>query len=119
MSAPAVNAQTAKTKIDVHHHFLPQVHREALTKHKMGAPKWSPQMSLEDMDKSGIATSVLSQVQPGTWYGDALAFRNAPPNGLSDGSLHDPGAARLEQITGLDEPAGGVDAAQCASAKLL
>ena len=27
-------------------------------------------MSLDDMDKSGIATSVLSQVQPGTWWGD-------------------------------------------------
>ena len=42
----------------------------------MGAPKWSPQMSLEDMDKSGIATSVLSQVQPGTWYGDAAESRS-------------------------------------------
>ena len=27
---PAVRAQTAKTKIDVHHHFLPPEHREAL-----------------------------------------------------------------------------------------
>ena len=70
-SAPrAAQAQAAKTRIDVHHHFLPPEHRESLTKHKMGAPRWTPQMSLEDMDKSGIATSVLSQVQPGTWYGD-------------------------------------------------
>jgi predicted TIM-barrel fold metal-dependent hydrolase len=65
----------AKTKIDVHHHFLPPQHREALAKHKSGAPKWSPQMSLEDMDKSGIATAVLSQVQPGTWWGDAEESR--------------------------------------------
>jgi predicted TIM-barrel fold metal-dependent hydrolase len=71
-----VLAQPAKTRIDVHHHFLPEVHREALTRNKMGAPKWSPQMSLEDMDKSGIATSVLSQVQPGTWYGDAQESRS-------------------------------------------
>jgi len=68
--APAVRAQTAKTKIDVHHHFLPPAHREALSQHKAGAPKWSVQMSLEDMDKSGIGTAVLSQVQPGTWWGD-------------------------------------------------
>ena len=68
--APAARAQPAKTKIDVHHHFLPPEHREALAKHKGGSPKWSPQMSLDDMDKSGIATSVLSQVQPGTWWGD-------------------------------------------------
>src|SRR5882724_10985632 len=47
VGAPAVEAQAAKSKIDVHHHFLPQVHREALTKHKQGAPKWSVQMSLD------------------------------------------------------------------------
>jgi predicted TIM-barrel fold metal-dependent hydrolase len=41
----------------------------------MGAPKWSPQMSLEEMDKSGIAVSVLSQVQPGTWFGDVHESR--------------------------------------------
>ena len=33
-------------------------------------PKWSAQMSLDDMDKSGIATVGASQVQPGTWWGD-------------------------------------------------
>ncbi|MGZ3290965.1 MAG: amidohydrolase family protein, partial [Xanthobacteraceae bacterium] len=33
-------------------------------------PKWSPALSLEDMDKSGIATSILSIVQPGIWYGN-------------------------------------------------
>ncbi len=72
IGAPAARAQApAKTRIDVHHHFLPPAHKEALDKHKMGSPKWSPQMSLDDMDKSGIALSVLSQVQPGTWYGEA------------------------------------------------
>src|SRR6187455_512833 len=60
IGAPAVRAQTAKTKIDVHHHFLPPAHKEALDKHKAGSPRWSVQMSLDDMDKSGIATSVLS-----------------------------------------------------------
>jgi 6-methylsalicylate decarboxylase len=35
--------------------------------------KWSPASSLEDMDKSGIATAVLSIVQPGVWYGDNVA----------------------------------------------
>jgi 6-methylsalicylate decarboxylase len=71
IGAPAVLAQAPRTKIDVHHHFLPPEHREALSRHKNGnGPKWSPEMSLEDMDKSGIATAVLSQVQPGTWWGD-------------------------------------------------
>jgi predicted TIM-barrel fold metal-dependent hydrolase len=71
LGAPAVRAQTAKTHIDVHHHFIPPEHRDLLAKHNMGhGPKWSPQMSLDEMDKSGIATAVLSQVQPGTWWGD-------------------------------------------------
>ena len=33
-------------------------------------PKWSPALSLEEMDKSGIATAILSIVQPGTWFGN-------------------------------------------------
>jgi len=75
IAAPAVRAQAAKTRIDVHHHFLPPEHRDALNRHKAGSPKWSPQMSLDDMDKSGIATAVLSQVQPGTWWGEAEGSR--------------------------------------------
>jgi predicted TIM-barrel fold metal-dependent hydrolase len=67
-----VRAQTAKTRIDVHHHFIPQFHREALASRRGGAgmPAWSPARSIEDMDKSGIATSILSIAQPGVWFGD-------------------------------------------------
>jgi predicted TIM-barrel fold metal-dependent hydrolase len=67
----------AKTRIDVHHHFIPQFHVDALTQPGRRAgpppPKWSPELSLEDMDKSGIATSILSIAQPGVWYGDNVA----------------------------------------------
>src|SRR6266566_1623781 len=63
-----------KPRIDVHHHFIPQFHIDAMTAPGRRAggppPKWSPALSLEDMDKSGIATSVLSIVQPGVWYGN-------------------------------------------------
>jgi 6-methylsalicylate decarboxylase len=75
LAAPAVRAQGAARKIDVHHHFLPPEHREFLTKHKVPGIKWSPEMSLADMDKSGIGTAVLSQIQPGTWFGDAEESR--------------------------------------------
>ena len=81
VGAQAAGAQAAgapaapRTKIDVHHHFLPPAHKEALSRHKLGSPKWSVQMSLDDMDKSGVATAVLSQVQPGTYWGDAAESR--------------------------------------------
>ena len=67
-------AQIAKTRIDVHHHFIPPFHAEAMTARRLGAPpNWSPAMSIEEMDKSGIATSVLSIAQPGVWLGIPVA----------------------------------------------
>jgi len=35
-------------------------------------PKWTPQMSLDEMDKSGIATAIVSLVQPGAWFEDDI-----------------------------------------------
>src|SRR6185295_14713014 len=75
LTAPAAaQAPGGRGRIDVHHHFVPQFHVDAMTKpgRRLGGapPKWSPARSLEDMDRSGIATAVLSIVQPGIWYGD-------------------------------------------------
>jgi predicted TIM-barrel fold metal-dependent hydrolase len=75
IAAPSVSAQTAKPhRIDIHHHMLPQFHLDAVSKPGRrtagGFPKWSPAMTLEEMDKSGIAISALSQAQPGVWFGD-------------------------------------------------
>ena len=74
-AAPTASAQVpVKTRIDVHHHFIPPFHVEAMMRPGRRAggapPPWSPQLSLEEMDKSGIATAILSQAQPGVWYGD-------------------------------------------------
>ena len=73
-SAAAAQAPATRTRIDVHHHFIPQFHIDSMTAPGRRAggppPKWSPALSLEEMDKSGIATSVLSIAQPGVWYGD-------------------------------------------------
>src|SRR5665647_3493272 len=65
-------AQAKPSRIDVHHHYAPDFHRDAVSARRGGLrwPTWSPQRSLDDMDKSGIATAILSVVQPGTWFGN-------------------------------------------------
>ena len=76
---PSIPAQAddKPTKIDVHHHFAPDFHRDAVNARRGGLrwPKWSPQMSLDDMDNNGIATAMLSVVQPGTWFGNVEETR--------------------------------------------
>jgi 6-methylsalicylate decarboxylase len=74
--AQAATAPAAKRRIDVHHHFAPTFHRDALGPRRGGSwPKWSPEMSIEDMDKSGIAMAILSSVQPAAWTGNVEESR--------------------------------------------
>jgi predicted TIM-barrel fold metal-dependent hydrolase len=64
-------------RIDVHHHIAPPGYSAALKSMMRGHAKWSVQDSLEDMDKSGIATSITSLINPGmqAWAGDEPASR--------------------------------------------
>jgi 6-methylsalicylate decarboxylase len=63
-------------RIDVHHHLVPPAYAEDLVKRGQSRPvKWSPAASLDDMDKSGIAVSVTSLVQPAVWFGDVASGR--------------------------------------------
>src|SRR5580704_9348058 len=72
----AAQTAPAKTRIDVHHHYLPPMQAEAMAANRVGGvPKWTPQLSLDDMEKAGVATAVLSLVQPGVWFGDAEEAR--------------------------------------------
>jgi len=72
---PARAQTTARTRIDLHHHYLAPVQREALLKERGGLPAWSVQRSLDDMDRSGTATAVVSAVQPGVWFGEVEPAR--------------------------------------------
>src|SRR5207342_1940842 len=60
-------------RIDVHHHFAPPEWMEAVK----GRPllnaanlRWTAELSLADMDKGGVAASILSITNPGIWFGD-------------------------------------------------
>ena len=66
----AAQAQAKPHRIDVHHHIVPPMQAEALTRNRSGNPaRWSVSMSLEDMDKAGVATSITSIQNPGVWFG--------------------------------------------------
>ena len=59
-------------KVDVHHHFLPPRHLERILALRESGrpPQWSAEMSLDQMDRNGVATAVVSIVQPGIWFGN-------------------------------------------------
>ncbi len=61
------NVRAMPGRVDVHHHFFPPFYVEAM-KDQLAANgftlrKWSPAISLEMMDKHGIATAFVSPVQ--------------------------------------------------------
>ncbi len=62
-------------RIDVHHHFVPAAYVAALKANKFRPVDWSVQMSLEEMDKSGIATGLISPPPPGVTFGDSALRR--------------------------------------------
>ena len=66
----------AAHRIDVHHHILPPDWVETVGDERIGplilagkTPEWTPEMSIEAMDRNGIATSVTSISAPGFWFG--------------------------------------------------
>ncbi len=68
----AATVPVAERKIvDVHHHVVPPVYL-AETRERQQPPVlgWSPQKSLDDMDRAGVATSMSSITSPGVWFGD-------------------------------------------------
>lgn len=70
-------------KIDVHHHFFPpsyiaaEQNRPSVSRRVSSTQlsSWSPEQSLELMDKNGIATAIASVSSQGVWFGHAIASR--------------------------------------------
>src|SRR5262247_1640992 len=66
--------------IDVHHHvFPPDFLKTALdtyiSQNRAVVAGWTPERTLAEMDKHGIATAIVSITSPGTWQGGALPSR--------------------------------------------
>jgi predicted TIM-barrel fold metal-dependent hydrolase len=67
LGATTVTAADKPRRIDVHHHVVPPMWVEAVKKAKLDNPPmtgWTPEQSLEDMDKAGTTTAVLSPMPP-------------------------------------------------------
>jgi predicted TIM-barrel fold metal-dependent hydrolase len=63
-------------RIDTHHHFtVPSLRAEVTKAGQQPLLDWTPQKSLDDMDKGGVATAILSVGDPGLWFGDNEAAR--------------------------------------------
>jgi predicted TIM-barrel fold metal-dependent hydrolase len=63
-------------RVDVHHHLFPPEYRAAVAAANAGGlPKWTPEDSVAELDKSGIQTALLSLSPPGLWFGDAAQSR--------------------------------------------
>ncbi|HZR68715.1 MAG TPA: amidohydrolase family protein [Burkholderiales bacterium] len=64
-------------RIDVHHHLVYPGYLSEIGDVRSGSGfKWTPEMSIEDMDKSGIAIALLSIVQPSASVADAEKARH-------------------------------------------
>jgi predicted TIM-barrel fold metal-dependent hydrolase len=88
VTATIARAQTPPSPavriVDTHHHFFPPAYLEPLAawNDKAGLPgqtpiqrAWTVARAIDDMDRNGVATAVLSISTPGIWFGEAEATR--------------------------------------------
>ncbi|MGW8142684.1 amidohydrolase family protein [Sphingomonas zeae] len=68
--------EATRNRIDVHHHLVPPQFAASAERHGLkkvaGAPlpHWTPQRSVDVMDRYGIQTALLSLSAPGVYFGD-------------------------------------------------
>ena len=75
---PVVDSKPNRGRIDVHHHMLPPFYldlRRAVP--DVGAmPTWSPSKSIDDMEKNGVTTAMLSLAVSGVTFDAGEAGRS-------------------------------------------
>ena len=84
LPAGALRGQGGARRIDVHQHFVsPSFHALLNAKNSPAAPipglgawrDYSPARAIEQLDRVGIETAMLSITAPGVWFGDAQEAR--------------------------------------------
>ena len=69
-AATRVDSSPGRGRIDLHHHMLPTFYMDLRRKvPNIGdMPSWSPQKSLDDMEKNGVSTAMLSLAVSGVTF---------------------------------------------------
>jgi predicted TIM-barrel fold metal-dependent hydrolase len=78
MSSTRLSRPPGAGRIDVHHHLCPPAYADEVNRIKpvfKALLDWSPERSLEDMDRGAVGTSIVSMTTPGLWFGDDGAAR--------------------------------------------
>ena len=66
-------AGAGSQRIDIHHHFAPPAWIAEVKGRPLLQPAntaWTPEKSIEDLDRAGSAAAVISITNPGLWFGD-------------------------------------------------
>ena len=74
---------SGRSFIDIHHHIAPPTYKVAMDRWiRQHNPQnvddffaWTPQRSLDAMDRHGVAAAVTTISTPGVWFGDVAAAR--------------------------------------------
>src|SRR5687768_4575337 len=77
-SLPSLSSAQTRTRIDTHHHVFPPPYVAALAARTLDdqiATSWSVARTMDDMDRAGVATSILSVTTPAVTFAEPEAAR--------------------------------------------